>query len=379
MSRLRADGLRVRREAVGRALTGETPVPHLPHSLTGETPVPHLPHSLTGETPVPHDGLSAVRAGHCGSVASNRRLFRTRSGRALPISRGREGESADEGPADAVSLIGQCYYRIAATRAGQNGVRRALRLLRAAGCMRDFQLPLDALHEDHPLVREMMCLWARIHWAGTDGMMPPRELLAVVRLAYGCPVEGDTVELGSWVGLTTCYLAAACRARGRGRVFAVDTFAGTKEGGETYASTAKYGGSTYETFGQNVRASGLADRVQAHVGLTTETVERHRGRPVRFLLIDADHSYEGVKADFECWSPLVAPGGFIVFHDYRIDDVRRFIDTRVVGAAGIEPVPGLVEPNVYAVTKTGTTDNRNVPARGRQSGGANRPISLRTG
>jgi predicted O-methyltransferase YrrM len=254
-----------------------------------------------------------------------------------------------------VFLIGQCYYRIAATRPGHSGVRRALRLLRAAGWMRDFRLPLDALHEDHPLVRELMRLWSRIHWAGTDGMMPPRELLAIVRLAYACPVEGDTVELGSWVGLTTCYLAAACRARGRGKVFAVDTFAGTKEGGETYASTAKYGGSTYETFQQNVRASGLADRVQAYVGLTTEMVERHRGRPVRFLLIDADHSYDGVRADFECWSPLVAPRGCIVFHDYRIDDVRRFIDTEVVGAAGFAPNPGLVESNVYAVTKVGTT------------------------
>lgn len=39
------------------------------------------------------------------------------------------------------------------------------------------------------------------------------------------------------------------------------------------------------------------------------------GKPLDFLLIDGDHRYEGVKADFEMYSPLVRPGGLIAFHD----------------------------------------------------------------
>ena len=34
-----------------------------------------------------------------------------------------------------------------------------------------------------------------------------------------------------------------------------------------------------------------------------------------FLFIDGDHTYEGVKADFNMYSELVRPGGLIVFHD----------------------------------------------------------------
>lgn len=34
-----------------------------------------------------------------------------------------------------------------------------------------------------------------------------------------------------------------------------------------------------------------------------------------FLFIDGDHSYEGVKKDFELYSPLVRSGGVIAFHD----------------------------------------------------------------
>lgn len=36
---------------------------------------------------------------------------------------------------------------------------------------------------------------------------------------------------------------------------------------------------------------------------------------VDLLFIDGDHSYEGVKKDFEMYSPLVRKGGVVVFHD----------------------------------------------------------------
>jgi len=38
-----------------------------------------------------------------------------------------------------------------------------------------------------------------------------------------------------------------------------------------------------------------------------------------FLFIDGDHSYDGVKKDFEMYSPLVRPGGIIAFHDIHPD------------------------------------------------------------
>jgi predicted O-methyltransferase YrrM len=49
-----------------------------------------------------------------------------------------------------------------------------------------------------------------------------------------------------------------------------------------------------------------------------------------FLFIDGDHSYEGVKKDFEMYSQFVKKGGLIGFHDIetnknvRVDTVRIF-------------------------------------------------------
>jgi cephalosporin hydroxylase len=39
------------------------------------------------------------------------------------------------------------------------------------------------------------------------------------------------------------------------------------------------------------------------------------GRAVEFLHIDGDHTYEGVRADYELYSPLVASEGLVAFHD----------------------------------------------------------------
>lgn len=39
------------------------------------------------------------------------------------------------------------------------------------------------------------------------------------------------------------------------------------------------------------------------------------GKQIDFLFIDGDHTKEGVKSDYEMYSPLVRSGGIIAFHD----------------------------------------------------------------
>ena len=40
-----------------------------------------------------------------------------------------------------------------------------------------------------------------------------------------------------------------------------------------------------------------------------------KGEKIDFLMIDGDHTYSGVKQDWELYSPLVNPGGLVAFHD----------------------------------------------------------------
>ena len=57
-------------------------------------------------------------------------------------------------------------------------------------------------------------------------------------------------------------------------------------------------------------------RADSHDPATLNKVKKIlNGRKADLLFIDGDHTYEGVKKDFEMYSPLVKNGGIIVFHD----------------------------------------------------------------
>lgn len=53
---------------------------------------------------------------------------------------------------------------------------------------------------------------------------------------------------------------------------------------------------------------------------------------VNLLIIDGDHSYAGVKFDFEAYFKLLAPGGYIIFDDYNAKEwpgVQKFVDEEI--------------------------------------------------
>jgi len=59
-------------------------------------------------------------------------------------------------------------------------------------------------------------------------------------------------------------------------------------------------------------------RADSHDPLTFASVERYLKvykRKVDLLFIDGDHTYDGVKQDFEMYGTLVSDDGLIVFHD----------------------------------------------------------------
>lgn len=57
-------------------------------------------------------------------------------------------------------------------------------------------------------------------------------------------------------------------------------------------------------------------RADSHHAATLQKVARIlNGLKIDFLFIDGDHTYEGVKQDFEMYQPLVKKGGIIALHD----------------------------------------------------------------
>ena len=59
-----------------------------------------------------------------------------------------------------------------------------------------------------------------------------------------------------------------------------------------------------------------------HRSTLTALMELLNGDRIDVLFIDGDHTYQGVRADYELYSPLIRPGGIVAFHDICVHPGR---------------------------------------------------------
>jgi predicted O-methyltransferase YrrM len=75
--------------------------------------------------------------------------------------------------------------------------------------------------------------------------------------------------------------------------------------------------SLYRSFARPAQRIELI-RGDSHSAAARAQLESYlAGRLIDFLLIDGDHTYAGVRADYELYAPLVRDGGLVAFHDIR--------------------------------------------------------------
>ena len=155
------------------------------------------------------------------------------------------------------------------------------------------------------------------------GFMPPDEGLALHRAGAAATdaVPGrPLVEIGSWCGKSTIYLAAAARDGGT-VLLAVDHHRGSEEnqpGWEWHDPTlvdAVVGRiDTLPTFRRTIWEAALEDHVVALVG-SSPVVAGFVAGPLALVFVDGGHGAEPAHADYDAWSPKVATGGSLVIHD----------------------------------------------------------------
>lgn len=116
------------------------------------------------------------------------------------------------------------------------------------------------------------------------------------------------VEIGTANGGT---LSAWCAlADPEATIISIDLPGGIHGGG--YAYWRKF---IYRQFAQPRQKLCLL-RADSHLAQTRAQLEHLlSAQAIEFLFIDGDHTYEGVKADFEMYTPLVRRGGLVILHD----------------------------------------------------------------
>ena len=154
---------------------------------------------------------------------------------------------------------------------------------------------------------------------GVKGFLPQEEALQLLEWASQGALIGPLLEIGSYCGLSTLWLAKAARAA-KTVVFAVDHHRGSEEHqageffhDETLTDQEGYFDSLPE-FRRNLRTHAAEDVVIPVVSTSARLAE-HWTTPLGFLFIDGGHSLQAALTDYRNWSQHVQRSGLLVIHD----------------------------------------------------------------
>lgn len=149
-------------------------------------------------------------------------------------------------------------------------------------------------------------------WFGPDSQAVLADLYRRV-----ADLEGAVIEVGCWTGRSTVALANACVPL---VVNAVDTWAGSPgEISEQLAAERD----VFAQFQSNI-ATYTAGNVAVH-RMDWRTYFETTSEPIRFLHIDAAHTYAEVRDNIEAALPLLVPGGIIAGDDVHHPPVVRAV------------------------------------------------------
>ena len=136
--------------------------------------------------------------------------------------------------------------------------------------------------------------------------LSPDEKIALYRLSKELNSKPVAVEIGSYLGASSCFIASGVMRSG-GLLCCIDTWQNeTMPDGER---------DTYSEFYNNTFQ--YRDIIKPLRGRSDKVIDDFRkfNRSIDLLFIDGDHSYEGCKADWDLYSPFLRKGSIVVFHD----------------------------------------------------------------
>lgn len=143
-------------------------------------------------------------------------------------------------------------------------------------------------------------------------------------LATRVPADQAIVELGSFKGMSTAYLATGAKEGAGAQVFAVDPW---DSPGNVYGKHGYSAPIVFDEFESQLRALKLWSRVTPLKAFSVDAAAAWAGPPVGLLFVDADHAEASVRADVAAWRPHLALGHVIAFDDL---DTPRNPGVRVV-------------------------------------------------
>lgn len=173
-----------------------------------------------------------------------------------------------------------------------------------------------------------------------EGWLTEGEGTFLYNTAKNCSGKGVILEIGSWKGKSTVWLAKGSKAGNKIKVYAVDPHKGGHE-----HKTLKLK-STFEEFKRNMRNARIDDFVVPIVKTSKEAAESWN-KPIEFLWIDGSHKQKDVLTDFKKWEPFLVEGGVIAFDDTLTGGPKAVVDKHLHNSNKFK-VLGFVNDTTFA-------------------------------
>lgn len=135
-------------------------------------------------------------------------------------------------------------------------------------------------------------------------------------LCYFQNEQGDVVEIGSWQGRSSSYLARAVQASGNGKFYAVDHFKGNVGKEHFYVVNDHDLDDLQQGFVDNMKRIGVFDDMELLAMENEKAAELLQDRKIRFLFIDGDHTRAGLEKDIRLFFPMLVDGAIVAFDDF---------------------------------------------------------------
>jgi predicted O-methyltransferase YrrM len=157
-----------------------------------------------------------------------------------------------------------------------------------------------------------------VELAELDGLISAEVGEHLLKLASRVPSDQAIVELGSYRGKSTCYLATGARQGNGAHVYAVDAWSEEVSAWRS-AVLATLPSPVYADFRAQLAKAGFSDQgVTAVKSLSTMAGDHYDGPRVGLLYIDGDHSMSAAMADLRAWRRHLKPNALVVFDDYAM-------------------------------------------------------------
>jgi len=152
------------------------------------------------------------------------------------------------------------------------------------------------------------------------GFLEEEEGMCLYEAAREASRSHPCLEIGSYCGKATIYLGFGCKENG-GILYSIDHHRGSEEQqpGQEYFDPELFDAATgtvdtFRHFRNTLAEAGLEDTVVPIVARSA-VVARCWATPLGLVFIDGGHTFEAAHTDYNCWSPHLVPGGFLLIHD----------------------------------------------------------------